>query len=876
MKKLSPLAAAIALATSQLVLADEVSNETDNTDSGILEEVRVLGHIVRGQMKALSEQRNSNRIVNVIAADGIGKLPDRNAAEAVQRVPGVSIERDQGEGRFVAVRGLPSQWASTTLNGDRLPTAEEETITRATAFDFFPSELIESVEVSKAVTADMEGDAIGGAVNFITRVAPQEEVFNLTAGTGYSDKGENGGHALNLTYGNRVLDDKLGFIVNVSKWERDWATDNFEPRRTGDQGGIRRLELRDYTGTRDTVGFNGAMEYVFDSGDKVFARANYGTLEDDETHYKHRYRFDKDRVELQNIHDVLITELTGFQFGGEHQLAESTRLNWQLSTYENEFRYGDLPDAENNSYFVTRFDQVDVGYTGLLQFNENTGSLEPAILGDDFKDLAFNEIDGGSDTPFGINTHLPSGYVADPTQASLKSVEFYKVFVNEKDKAVFQLDMTTELNDTVELKYGLKYRDKERIARFTDEFYTWNEDRAGRAAPLLSEFDLMDQPGRNDYFAGDIDTDVSDDFFQVVSREDLVQFWAENQEFFDLAPESDGDTVLAPNNRNFDVQEEQMAAYGMATWNANENMTVVGGLRLEQTTTDVFTQQRIINNGTETIEDFSNSKDYLSVLPSVHVKYALNDDSNVRFALTRTFARPDFGSLAPGGTFDSADTEVDIGNPNLDPTYSWNLDLMYERYIGNLGFVSAGIFHKEVSDPIYTAATEGQFRGEAVRLKTPTNGASGSLTGVEFAFNNSLEFISPALENFGFQSNLTLMDSEFTLPDGRVAAVPRQADELYNMAVYYDNGVFAARIALNHKGEYIEEYGDDANSDRIYGDYTSIDLTTTWNVTDNLMLYLEASNLNNEPLQYFIGTPERPAQVEFYGMRGQAGFKYSF
>ncbi|UTW44195.1 TonB-dependent receptor [bacterium SCSIO 12696] len=856
MNKLSPLAAAIAIASSQLVMAESNSDQ-------VIEEVRVLGHIVRGQMKALSEQRNSNRIVNVVAADGIGKLPDRNAAEAVQRIPGVSIERDQGEGRFVAVRGLPSQWASTTLNGDRLPTAEEETITRATAFDFFPSELIESVEVSKAVTADMEGDAIGGAVNFITRTAPEEEVLSFTAGTGYSEKAEDGGHALNLTYGNRILDDKLGFIVNVSKWERDWATDNFEPRRTGSLGGIRRLELRDYTGTRDTVGFNGAMEYVFDNGDTVFARANYGTLDDDETHYKHRYRFDKDRVELQNIHDILITELTGYQIGGEHQLAETTRLNWQLSTYENEFRYGDLPDAENNSYFVTRFDQTNVGYVGL----EDRG---------DGKNLAYNVIDGGTDEPFGVNTHLPSGYVADPTQASLKSVELYKVFVNEKDKAVLQFDLTTEASDTVEWKYGFKYRDKERISRFTDEFYVWNEDRAGRAAPLLSDFNLMDQPGRNDFFSGDIDTNASADFFQVVSREELVQFWADNQQFFDLSPESDGDTVLVPNGRNFDVEEEQMAVYGMATWNYSENITVVGGLRLEQTTTDVFGQQRVVTDSGESIEDFSDSNDYLSVLPSLHIKYAINDDSNVRFALTRTFARPDFGSLTPSATLDSADGEVDIGNPNLDPTYSWNLDLLYERYLGNLGVVSAGLFHKEISDPIYSSREQGQFRGNDVDIVSFANGASGSLTGLELAFNNSLEFIDPALENFGFQTNLTLMDSEFTLPDGRVAAVPRQADELYNMAVYYDNGVFAARIALNHKGEYIEQYGSDANSDRIYGDYTSLDVTTTWNITDNMLVYLEANNINNEPLIYFIGNEARPAQVEFYGTRAQLGFKYSF
>lgn len=150
-----------------------------------IEEVVAVGHIFQGEMKALNTQKNANRILNTISADGIGKLPDRNAAEAVQRLPGVSIERDQGEGRFVAVRGLPSQWSSASLNGDRIPTAEEETTSRATAFDFFPTEMIESVEVSKAITPDMEGDAIGGNVNFITRRAPQETTLDVTVGTNY-------------------------------------------------------------------------------------------------------------------------------------------------------------------------------------------------------------------------------------------------------------------------------------------------------------------------------------------------------------------------------------------------------------------------------------------------------------------------------------------------------------------------------------------------------------------------------------------------------------------------------------------------------------------------------------------------------------------
>lgn len=219
-------------------LAETDAEQNINDQSSVLssdetiEEVVAVGVIFEGQAKALDTQRNSDRILNVISADGIGKLPDRNAAEAVQRLPGVSIERDQGEGRFVAVRGL-----------------------------------------------------------------------------------------------------------------------------------------------------NGAVEYNFDNGDSIYARTLYGTLIDDETHYKHRYRFDKQtqnpdgsidggRVELQHIHNILTTELTTNEIGGEHFVGTDSKLDWKLATYDNHFYYGDVPNSSDNSYFVAKFTQKDVVFDG-LQYDED-------------------------------------------------------------------------------------------------------------------------------------------------------------------------------------------------------------------------------------------------------------------------------------------------------------------------------------------------------------------------------------------------------------------------------------------------------------------------------------------------------------------------
>ncbi|NMM41803.1 TonB-dependent receptor [Pseudoalteromonas arctica] len=830
-------------------------------DDNTIEEVIALGQIQRGEMAAANNQKNAKSIKNIISADGIGKLPDRNAAEAVQRIPGVSIERDQGEGRFVAVRGLPAQWSSASINGDRLPTAEEETTSRATAFDFFPSELIEFVEVSKALTPDMEGDAIGGNVNFITKKAPDDFVLNTNFAIGQNELAGGTNYSANVLYGDRLLDDKLGFLINATAWQRDWATDNFEPRRGDDGIGVHRLELRDYTGTRETYGLNGAVEYQLDQG-TISATAMYGSLVDDETHYKHRMRFDKDRAEVQHIRNELITEMTGFEFAGEHYFGYDKTLNWKLSSYENEFRYGNTPNGEDNSYFVVRFDQKNVGYQGLE--DRNTG-----------KNYAYNTIDGGNDPWNAMSNHLPSDFSFDPDKTQLSWVQLYKVFVNEKDKIVASTDFEWQLDNDLTLKVGAKYRDKERVARFSDEFYAWDEANYG-PAPTLSDFTLADQPGRSDYL-DKLPIDYQSQLSQVASTDDLAQFWNMNKDKFIL---DKSESALIENGgalgRNFDVSEQHTSLYGMATYTINSQWEMLGGLRLTQTDTNVDGYIYLADENR--VEPSSAKNDYLSVLPALHVTYHSTEQTNYRLALTRSFSRPDFGSLTPGATYLEAENELVTGNPELNPTYSNNIDLMAEHFFERVGLVSAGFFYKDISDPIFQSSTIGDFGSNSgVNIIRPENGESAWLAGIEMAFNRDLGFVTPALENFGVMANATFMDSQMSIPnrDDKVA-IPRQADSLYNFTLYYDDTFFAARIAVNYKGEYIEEHGSNSQSDSYYGDNTSVDFTTSYQLNENALVYLELNNLTNEPLKYYLGDESRPLQVEYYGVRGMVGINYQF
>ncbi|MCH9692142.1 MAG: TonB-dependent receptor [Gammaproteobacteria bacterium] len=840
---------------------------TLNSANNAIEEQVVIGSILLGEMRAINVKKNASQIVDAVSADAIGKLPDRNAAEAVQRLPGIAIERDQGEGRFVAIRGLPSEWSTNSINGDRLPTAEEETTSRATAFDFFPTEMIELVEVSKSVTAKMEGDAIGGNINFITRTAPSERVVQFGSAVNYNNKADDFGYQYSTLYGDLINDGKFGFLLNFTNWQRHWATDNFEPRRGGTDGmGIRRLELRDYTGSRETFGFNGAMEYNLDNGDQLFARGLYGTLDDDETHYKHRYRFDKDRVELQNIHNILKTKLWGGEIGGSHFINNKTTMDWKLSSYQNTFKYGDLPGSGDNAYLYARFDQENVGYQGL---GREDGSKED-------NDFSYNNVDGSNASSSKPTTHLPDGFSMNPQEMALKNIQLYKIYVKERDNIVAQLNFTNDFNQNVVISSGIKYRNKDRIAQFADEFWLWNEEKFG-PAPTLADFPLKDQPGRNDYLE-EISNQYVDDFSQVVDTRKLEEFFHNNRDKFYL--DTGGDSQLVQNGgalgRHFNVHEDQMAAYSMIDISITDRLDLNSGLRLEYTKTDV--EGQIFEQASNTLTDNNQSKHYLSVLPSFSLSYLTNENSKLRVAATRTFARPNFGDLSPGGTYAEAEEKYTSGNPQLDPTYSDNLDVMWEYYFENIGLASVGVFYKRITDPVYQATFIGDYKGKSgVTFKQPENGSDAKLKGLEMTLNHSLEFVHPALQNFGLLANYTYMDSAMKI-DGRsgTAHLPKQAKNLYNLTAYYDNGDFSARIAMNYKGDYITEHGDRPDLDVHYGGYTSVDFNTQWYVNDQLLVYLEANNLTNEALTYYYGNDQRPAQVEYYGVRGQLGFSYNF
>lgn len=189
-----------------------------------LDEVVITGERLKGQAKALNQQKNNQNITNVISSDQVGRFADANVGDALKRVPGITVQNDQGEARNLIIRGLAPELNSVTLNGDRIPSAEGDN--RNVQMDLIPSDMISTIEVNKTLTPDMDADAIGGSVNLITRASPNGQRISATLAGGYAPIREKGNYTAGLVYGNRFFDNKLGAVFSASYNNNNFGSDN--------------------------------------------------------------------------------------------------------------------------------------------------------------------------------------------------------------------------------------------------------------------------------------------------------------------------------------------------------------------------------------------------------------------------------------------------------------------------------------------------------------------------------------------------------------------------------------------------------------------------------------------------------------------------
>lgn len=821
-------------------------------EAGIeLSEITVSGQL-QGQSKALNTQMNKGNITNIISSDQVGRFPDANIGDALKRIPGINVQYDQGEARFGNIRGTAPQYNSVMINGERIPSAEAED--RTVQLDLVPSDMVQSIEVNKAVTPDMDADAIGGAVNLVTRSAPYDRRVSLTLGSGYNLLANKPMLNGSFILGERFINNKLGVILSASYHNHQLGSDNFETEwnyqdedNKDETAYTEEIQIRQYYLQRIRQSYSLSLDYAFNPNHTIFLNGIYNHRNDWENRYRTIYtgiEYNEDdkvwegeiRKETKggtpDIKNARLEDqrMMSFALGGDHQLGK-VELDWTAS-------YSKASEERPNERYMS--------------FRK-----KGLVFGTDFSDKKLPRI--SSVTPEAdadINADYSLREITEEFQLTEDIDNNFKVNI---------LIPMLENKYKNSLKIGFRYKGKEKMR---DNY--------------LNEYEPIDEDGFIDQTMNNLEDFSKDDFLagdymvgKQIKKDYLGKLDLKNGSLFEesaVAEEEAGD---------FNATENIIGGYVMLNQNIGKNLFLIAGVRFENTS------QEYQGNSYDADEDEITPTDkvsdsYLNILPGLHAKYNFNPTTILRAAWTNTLARPNYFALVPYREIVREDNEISIGNPELIPTTSMNIDLMFEKYFRTIGIVSAGIFYKDIKDFIVTETKEDfEFEGnEWSTFSQPINGGNGQLFGLEFAAQRQLDFLPGFLSGFGVYANYTYTSSEISdfriegREDDKDLSLPGTAKHTLNASLSYDTKKFSFRTSLNYASDFVEEFGEEKFFDRYYDKVMYLDINANYAFTPKFRVYAEILNLTNQPLYYYQGISSRVMQAEYYNMRLQFGVKF--
>jgi len=806
-----------------------------------LENVIVQGQRA-GQAGALNRQKNASGLKSIVSADSIGQLPDQNAAEALQRLPGLFIQRDQGEGRFVGIRGIDPNLNNVTINGVNVPSPESGV--RSVAMDVIPSELVQSLEVSKTVTPDMDASAIGGSIEVksLSAFDRQGQSYSFTGQASYNELVEKTSPKLSASFSD-IYDlnggIQLGVASAISWFERDFGSHNietdggwgefeFEDADTGDDIELfaaEEIEQRHYLITRERLGAALNFDLATSATDAYYLRMLYSQFSDDEYRLRNEYKYDKGAT-LTNeysAHKAVFVdaemdrdtkdryeeqEIFSFVLGGENQFKD-----WLL-----EYNLGFSQSSEKEP------NRIDADFAG-----------EALTLGY----ASTNNAPRLSQT---ADAHDLSNFFLDEIA--------FENNLTEDEELSIRIDVSKDFvwkNHNIQFKFGAKHSQREKFNDVNVIIYDGGFDDATAANFAANEPDFQ--------LGG---------FGPGIGRQTLRDFVMNNRGQFD---QNILESQISNAGDSYISDEDITAAYAMLTLDI-DNWHIVTGLRYEHT---AFSTQ---GNKVELIVDevsddeqvnitlWQEDKDYSHLFPSLNIRYSFSDKLVSRFAYTQTLARPTFGEAAAYQiieteiTDDETERKAAVGNPALDPYESSNLDLSIEYYPGHIGVMSAGVFYKDIDN--YIVKMEVQDNGEwdgYDEVIQSVNGGSASLTGLELAWSKNFE------SGLFINANGTFVDADEQLP--------HQADTVGNLILGYEDSNWSIRVSGTYKSESFQFSDNDA--DVLEDTHTQVDFSAKYFLSDTIQVYFNATNLTDEPYYLFHGDSRYNYQYEEYGQTFEFG-----
>lgn len=852
------------------VIEDETATINFELTNGLneLSEVVIVGDYLKGQAKALNQQKNNGNITNIISSDQVGRFPDANVGDALKRVPGVTMQNDQGEARDIIIRGLAPELNSVTLNGDRIPSAEGDN--RNVQMDLIPSDMISSIEVNKTLTPDMDADAIGGSVNLITRAVPNKERISFTASGGYAPIRENGLYNSAFIYGNRFFNKKLGIVASGSYQVQNFGSDNIQAvwRKDNDNDFyVSQMDIRQYDVQRIRRSISFSSDFKFNENNRLDLTTIYNWRDDRENRYRTRYRNIR-RTKDDNGDYNYTGEIRRQTKGGiDNRRNQNTRLEDQR-VYNISLR---------GEHLITPKLDMDWGisYSRASEDRPNERYI-------DFRHRNVNLME---DLSNGNRPFISTVSADDPTNYSLRRITENRKNTYESElgaKINFRVPFSVIANQKGRLRFGgrLRLKDKTR----NNDFFSYRSlNRIGNLTQVPnSHFTGKGFEPGNQYVPG-----------LFVSPSYLGNLDLKNPSLFEES--SVPSEFLAV---NYKAKERISAGYIRWDQDLSSQTSLIAGVRFENT--NIEYTGNYVQDEEELIGQVTHKNDYLNVLPSVTLKHQFNKDFILRAAFTTSIARPNYYSLAPYVNVLLEETEVLAGNPDLKATYAYNYDLMLENYFENIGIVSGGIFYKRLNNFIYTYR-DNSFLSESFEELFPNminpiqvgdnswqftqdrNGSHVNVWGFEVALQRQLDFIpGEFFKHLGIYLNYTYTDSKakgITNSDGEAReglTLPKTAPHMFNGSLAYENKKFTARISMNYTAAYLDAVGGNADEDSYYDKQLFLDANVSYKFNKNLRIFAEANNLTNQELSYYQGVKGRLMQSEFYQPRFTMGLKFDF
>src|SRR5262245_6063342 len=708
------------------------------------------------------------------------------------------------------------------INGERIPAPDP--LLRQVALDVVPSELLQAIEVSKALTPDMDADAIGGSVNLVMKTAPTKFRFIGAVGGGYNKILSSGKqNNFTVTGGGRFAAGKMGLIASVTGSELNRGNQDIEVVYNNTLG-LNELNPRYYQVHRGRVGFTGAYDLRPTNNSSYTIRGVFNRFIDDhENRQRVRWAVGNSRIDRELRDRTHIERIASLGVNGHSLIGAASTLDYEVS--------GAYSDQYDPLTMTTTFREQRVTFAP----NVTATSIDP----DNVQANPLND---------------------DPNNYNFQQQIRATNYANDRDivgLVNLRRPLIASSSSTSFLKVGVKFRDKR---KGRDR----NESNYATAAAL---------PMRNF-----LETGFGDLPPYLGGRYDLQPYLSQSlvAGIPNLAPM----TVAVNHQRdaeNFDGTERTSSAYAMAEIYAGK-LYLLPGVRYEYTTADfVGRDVRFAPNGAWlSSEPLRATTSYGIPLPGFHVKYAATPDTNIRFAVTRSLARPNYYDAVPYRAQDDNALTIALGTADLRPTKSWNVDLLGEHYFKSVGVVSAGVFYKRLQDYIYGFTSTQIISGSQYQVSQPLNGDAATVRGAEVALQNQLRFLPAPFDGLGVYANYTFTTSSAAIPGHLGATLPGQSRHMGNVAASYEKGGFSGRVAVNFHGSYVDVIGATNALDRYYDRNTQLDMSLSQKVARNLRVYVDGINLNDALLRYYQGLPERVLQEEHYRWWTTFGVKVEF